>query len=65
MARLPNWVERVNDPSANEELEAVRSSDDRGQPFGDTICVESTARRLNLSRNFDRLDDPKQLQKTN
>ena len=48
LPRLPNWVERVNEPLSDKELEAVRRSAQRGQPLGDEAWVESIARRLNL-----------------
>ena len=46
--RLPNWIERVNEPLNDKELEAVRRCAHRGQPFGDDGWTEAIARRLNL-----------------
>jgi len=46
--RLPNWVERVNEPLGEKELEAVRRCAQRGSPLGEETWVESIARRLNL-----------------
>ena len=48
LPRLPNWVERVNEPLAKQELDAVRLAAHRGRPLGDKAWVESIARRLNL-----------------
>lgn len=48
LARLPGWVERVNQPLTESELAAVRLSARRGKPLGDDGWVESIARRLNL-----------------
>ncbi len=48
IARLPNWVGRVNEPLTKHELEAVRLSAQRGRPLGDDGWVEAIARRLNL-----------------
>ncbi len=44
MARLPNWVDRVNAAISEQELEAIR----RGSPLGDPVWVEATAKRLQL-----------------
>lgn len=46
--RLPNWVERVNTPLIQAELDAVRHCIRRGAPFGDKQWIERTARRLGL-----------------
>jgi putative transposase len=46
--RLPNWVERVNEPLTQQELDAVRLSAQRGRPLGEEAWVESIVRRLNL-----------------
>ena len=48
IARLPNWVKRVNEPLSENEIDAVRWSIKRGSPFGNETWVESTARRLDL-----------------
>lgn len=34
--RPPNWKERVNEPQSSRELDAIRVSTRRGQPFGST-----------------------------
>jgi putative transposase len=48
LPRLHNWVNRVNEPLKEKEIQAVRWSLKRGSPFGDETWVESTARRLDL-----------------
>jgi putative transposase len=48
IARLPNWVHRVNEPLIESELRAVRNCAQRGAPLGNESWVESIARRLNL-----------------
>ena len=49
IARLPRWVDRVNEPLTDDELESVRRSAQRGSPFGDASWVESSAKRLGLN----------------
>ncbi len=46
--RLPNWIERVNEPLSEHELKAIRNCAQRGAPLGDEGWVESIARRLDL-----------------
>ncbi len=48
IARLPNWVARVNEPLSEQELDAVRRCVRRGSPLGDASWFETTARRLGL-----------------
>lgn len=48
LARLPNWVDRVNAAISEQELEQIRRCIRRGSPLGDPAWVESTARRLQL-----------------
>ena len=48
IARLPNWVDRVNAAVSQKELEVLRQCLRRGSPLGDPAWVESTARRLHL-----------------
>ena len=46
--RLPYWVDKVNEPLTDRELQAVRKSAQRGSPFGDSSWLESTVDRLGL-----------------
>ena len=52
MPRLSGWVDRVNAPLSNRELEAVRNCVQRGRRLGDEGWVESIARRLNLDSTY-------------
>lgn len=46
--RPRNWVERVNLPETEAELEALRRAVNRGSPFGSSRWVERTVKRLGL-----------------
>ena len=46
--RPPNWLSVVNRPESTEELDALRKSVNRGQPFGGESWVRRTAKRLNI-----------------
>ncbi len=48
IARLANWVQRVNEPLTAKELAAVQWSVRRGSPFGHENWVETISRRLGL-----------------
>ncbi|MGA1753838.1 MAG: transposase [Pontimonas sp.] len=48
IARSPRWAERVNKPLTAAELKAVRTSVNRGSPFGDGNGVQAISRHLNL-----------------
>lgn len=48
MARLPDRIERVNEPLGERELEAVRRCVRRSSPLGEESWTKSTARRLGL-----------------
>ncbi len=43
-----NWLDCVNQPQTNAELEAVRSSVTRGRPFGSDGWVTGVVKRLGL-----------------
>jgi putative transposase len=47
--RLPNWVERVNQPMSEAELDAVLRCVQRGTPFGETAWRDAAAERLGLT----------------
>lgn len=47
--RSPNWVQKVNEPLTDGELQAVRKSVQRGSPFGAPHWSQSTAERLGLN----------------
>lgn len=44
-----NWIELVNQPQTEAELEALRSSVHRGRPFGNPSWIKNTADLLGLS----------------
>ncbi|MCD0463180.1 transposase [Roseiconus lacunae] len=46
--RPPGWLDRVNTPLEEKELDRIRWSIRRGSPLGDAGWVESIARRLDL-----------------
>lgn len=48
VARPRNWLVRVNQPEGPNELEALRRSVQRGQPFGNDAWRARTAKRLSL-----------------
>ena len=48
IVRLPNWVDRVNTPLSDGELDAVRRCIRHGSPLGEAEWVESTVRRSGL-----------------
>lgn len=48
LARLRNWVERVNQPVSEKEEEKLKRAINRSQPFGDAGWVEATARKYKL-----------------
>lgn len=48
LPRRPSWVDHVNEPQSEGELEAIRRSIQRGRPFGDDTWTDRIARRLGL-----------------
>lgn len=46
--RLPRWVARVNKALTDAELRSLRTSVQRGRPFGDESWQKSAAKRLHL-----------------
>jgi putative transposase len=54
-----DWVERVNRPETEAELEAVRRSVVRGQPFGAEAWQRRTAKALHLEYTLRRPGRPK------
>jgi putative transposase len=47
-----NWVEWVNAPHTEAELQAVRRSVQRGSPFGSEAWCKRTAQRLGLQSSL-------------
>jgi putative transposase len=50
--RPPDWRERVNRPETPAELEALRRSVQRGQPFGSPSWCTRISKRLGLESTF-------------
>jgi putative transposase len=48
VTRPDDWVKRVNRPQTAAELEALRRSVQRGQPYGGAAWVERVAQALGL-----------------
>ena len=48
LPRLPNWIQRVNQPNSEKEEDQLRKAIARSQPFGDAGWVETTARQYGL-----------------
>ena len=46
--RRPSWVDHVNAPQSEAELQAVRRSIERGRPFGDENWTNRAVERLDL-----------------
>ena len=47
-----DWCKLVNSPQSEAELEAVRRSLQRGQPYGEEAWAKRTAQRLGLESTF-------------
>jgi putative transposase len=43
-----NWIDHVNMPQTEAELQAIRRGIDRGRPFGDEDWSDRAVRRLGL-----------------
>jgi putative transposase len=52
VSRPRDWIERVNRPHTERELEALRLSVARGQPFGAEAWQMRTAKTLGLESTF-------------
>ena len=50
--RQKDWVECVNRPVKEAEVERLRTSVRRGRPFGDDVWARETARKLGLEHTF-------------
>jgi len=48
----PDWLEIVNQPQTETELEALRRSVNRDAPYGDTAWQRATAARSNLQHTL-------------
>ena len=52
ISRPPDWVDCVNQPQTEGELEAIRQAISRGAPLGDTDWRRETARSLSLESSL-------------
>ena len=52
MPRPANWLEWVNEPDDPDELSALRTSVNRGAPWGSRTWVQRTAVRLGLEASL-------------
>jgi putative transposase len=52
VTRPPDWLEIVNQPQTNRELEALRLCLARGRPYGSPMWTKRTARRLGLESSL-------------
>lgn len=50
--RPPNWLDRVNTPQTEAELEALRRSVNRGQPYGTPVWRDKTSSQFGLESTF-------------
>jgi putative transposase len=50
--RPSNWLEWVNEPQTEAEVERLRECLRRGRPFGDGVWMEATAKRLGLESSL-------------
>jgi len=50
--RRDNWLEYVNEPQTEAEVEQLRENVRRGRPFGDLRWMEQTAQRLGLEASL-------------
>lgn len=50
--RTPNWMERVNQPLSERELQTLRECVARGRPFGGSAWTTEVARRTGLGNTL-------------
>lgn len=61
LARPRSWLQYVNQPQSAAELEAIRRSVERGQPYGGDAWVRATAARLGLESTLRPRGRPKKV----
>ncbi len=64
IARTANWIERVNQPLNEKELQALRVSVQRGRPFGDQAWTKKVAGRTGLGYTLRPRGRPRKQQPT-
>jgi len=60
LPRPRDWTDLVNRPQTEAELEAIRRSVTRGQPYGSETWTRKTAGRLGLESTMRRRGRPRQ-----
>jgi len=60
--RVANWIERVNQPLSEKELNALRGCVQRGRPFGAEAWVKEVAQRTGLGSTLRPRGRPRKLQ---
>jgi len=58
---MANWIERVNQPLGEKELQALRGCVQPGRPFGAAAWVEEVARRTGLDHTLRPRGRPRKL----
>jgi putative transposase len=58
-ARPATWLEHVNRPQTEAEVERLRQSVRRGRPFGNPLWMEDTAQRLGVEASLHPLGRPR------
>lgn len=59
MPRPDGWLEHVNQPQTEAEVERLRASTRRGRPFGSLAWMTKTARDLGLEASLRPIGRPK------
>ena len=59
VSRPRDWLEWVNEPQTDTELEALRLSIDRGRPFGQEKWCQAMTRQLGLESSCRKPGRPK------
>jgi REP-associated tyrosine transposase len=59
LPRPASWLQYVHQPQSEAEVQAIRQSVARGQPFGDDVWVQRTAKSLGLESTLRRRGRPK------
>jgi putative transposase len=62
MARPADWLQRVDEPQTEAEVEQLRTCTRRGRPFGSSPWTTRTARRLGLEASLRPLGRPRKPQ---
>jgi putative transposase len=60
MERPQNWIEWINEPDKASELDDLRSSVQRGRPFGSDDWMINIAKQLGLEATIRLRGRPKQ-----